>query len=135
MKTLYIAAACCILCCGCVTHRGCNVNFAADHTEVGVSKDHHYLIPVPGICGFTDHAGCVRAFRLAGAKAEYHDTEIQELPVPTTIGGYAPEARPDIYRGSISISKEKKRVVVKLQERGYDEKYRPFDLNGRYHYD
>jgi hypothetical protein len=114
-----------------VTQRACTVDFAADHTDVDVSKDWYYLIPMPGICGFTDHVRYVYAFKLAGAKAEYHDTEIQEVPV-----GLDRDRKPDpdLYRGTISISKDKKRVIVRLREVGGDQKLYRFELNGTYHY-
>ena len=110
-----------------MTHRACTVDFAPDHTYVGVSKDWYYLIPVPGICGFTSHDRDVHSFTLAGVKSEYHDTEIQEIPG-------LPGETPEVYKGSISISKEKKRVIVKLSRPGGDQKDYPFELNGRYRY-
>ena len=109
--------------CSCVSHRDCHVAFAPDHTDVEVSKDWYGL--VPGICGFTSHAGYGRSFRMLGQKAEYHGDEIQEIPAKS-------DAIP--YEGSITILRDQRRVVMKLSQRGYDKKQYPFELNGRYHY-
>jgi hypothetical protein len=127
MKQFFIAVACISLCSGCVSYRTCRVAFAPDHAEVLVSKELSSLIPMPGICGFTSHVSQTGLFMLAGLKPEYQDAEIQEIPpmlgMPT-----------NAYRGSISISREKKRVEVRLRLRGGDGKDYPSELNGTYHY-
>jgi hypothetical protein len=90
---------------------------------VEVSKDWYGLIP--GICGLTTHVNYDYTFRMPGQKAEYRTEEIQTVPASTN-------AKP--YEGSISISRAKNHVIVKLSQRGYDQKSYPFELNGTYRY-
>ena len=117
LKRLCISAALVALCSGCVSHRSCIVTSSSTHTDLELRKDWHGL--VPGICGFTTHASCDYTFRLPGEKSEYADKEIQGIGLSAK----------SIYTGTISILRNQKRVVVKLNEDKH-----AFELNGKYWY-
>src|SRR5438876_829188 len=75
---------------------------------------------VPGICGLTSHGGYDYTLRLPGQKEVYRGDEVQDITATH---------KAISFDGSISIFRERKRVVVKLDEHGY-----PFEFNGKCHY-
>ena len=109
-----------VLLSGCVSWKSCRVSSAPDHTDVELNKDYYGL--VPGVCGFRTHASYGYTFRLPGLKTEYCGDEAREIPA---------KADSVPYGGTLSILRDRKRVVVKLTQHG--RKY-PFELNGTYRY-
>jgi len=118
MKRFVILAASVALVSGCVSHRSCHVIETSDHTDVTLSLNVYGI--VPGICGFTTHGGYGYTFRLSGQKTVYRGDEVWEISTTH---------EPVLYDGSIGILRDRKRVVVELNQKGY-----PFELNGKYHY-
>ena len=105
---------------GCVSWKNCRVTSAPDHTDVELNKDYYGL--VPGVCGFRTHASYGYTFRLPGLKTEYCGDEAREIPAKADSAPYG---------GTLSILRDRKRVVVKLTQHGH--KY-PFKMNGTYRY-
>ena len=103
---------------GCVSHRSCKVASALGHTDVELRKDYYGL--VAGICGFTTHGIVDYKLKLPGQKSAYRGEEVrvyQTIPLGPCDGG------------SLSIFRDRKRVVVKLIRGGV-----PFEMNGTYRY-
>jgi hypothetical protein len=75
---------------------------------------------VPSICGFTTHRDLDYILWLPGQKSEYRGEEVRGIPL-----------KPDCVSidGSLSLLRDKKEVVVKLDQGGV-----PFGMNGIYHY-
>ncbi len=123
MKTLSILAVCAAFLVGCVSHRSCILVTRAGSTILEIEKDLYGL--VPGVCGFKSHAVAMHyRFVLHGDKAIYHPADIEPIPCDRYAMLYATN-----YEGSISVFRDKRRVVVSLTESGY-----PFEFNGRFHY-
>ena|SRR5271157_4537016 len=123
MKQLSILCLLVALSSGCVTHKSCVVTVAPDYTDVELRKDWYGLIY--GVCGLTTHAYDDYTFRLPGQKIEYAGSEIQMISGTLFTNGYASMS----YAGTISIFRDKKRIVVDLSLFGD-----PVELNGTYHY-
>ena len=123
MKQLFLLVVSAALLSGCVSHKSCHVDFAPDHTDVKLSLDVYGLVFGP--CTVTTHGGYDYTFRMPGQKPRYLGDEIREVPED-------PHWTP--YEGSISIERDRRRVLVKLSRPGYDQKDYPFELNGTYHY-
>ena len=109
-----------ILLSGCVSWKSCRVTSAPEHTDVELKYSGYGLFL--GVCGFTTGGSYSYIFRLPGRKTEYRGDEVREISCK-------PDGFP--YGGTLSILRDRKRVVVKLTQHG--RKY-PFELNGTYRY-
>jgi hypothetical protein len=117
MKRYFLLVTSMALLSGCVSQTRCIVGFSPDRADIQIRKDWYGL--VPGICGFVTHAteGCT--FRLPGDKVVYRGEEVEQFPT---------QLFP--YGGTISVFRDKKRVVIDLR-RGDS----PFEYNGKYRYE
>jgi hypothetical protein len=119
MKPILILIVSVIMLSGCVSHTSCHVIEAPDHADVTLSLNVYGI--VPGICGFTTHSGYDYTLRLLGQKETYRAHEVQDIT--------ATHQAILFDGGSIAMSRDCKRIVVKLDEHGH-----PFEFNGKYHY-
>jgi hypothetical protein len=119
MKPILILIASVALLSGCVSHTSCHVIETHDHADVTLSLNVYGI--VPGICGFSTHGGYDYTLRLLGQKEVYLGDEVQDIT--STHEAILFDG------GSIAIFRDRKRIVVNLDEHGH-----PFEFNGKYRY-
>ena|ERR1051325_8673430 len=119
MKPILVLIASVVLCSGCVWHRSCHVTSTPDHTDVKLSLDAYGVVFGP--CTVSTHGGYDCTLRLLGQKEAYRADEVQDIT--------ATHKAILFDGGSLSIFRDRKRIIVKLDEDG-----QPFEFNGKYHY-